>query len=187
VPINYKNVLKGNIVSTTLKTLLENSGYTVIPFGIESVIREILNMGYSEYRGITEFNDNLRHMPDFFVIDHELQKGWLVEVKYRSKLDEICRMDLASGVSNYGKWLPIYMILVVKDNCDEPTWQGGDNTEIKNIRVFKIESSEVSANFFVYQSCASRIQDIFPKLKDGFPEKTIKSAQDAILGFASSL
>jgi hypothetical protein len=80
--MNYKNRLKGAVTQVLMKSLLVDAGYHVVPLGIEEVIREVNFLDGKNYLEL-HLPTPLRKMPDFFVVDKNYRKHYLVEVKYR--------------------------------------------------------------------------------------------------------
>ena len=110
---SYPNMLKGNITQTILKTLLEDVGYTVVPFGIEEVFREIKDMPFEQKHYIPT---TLWKMPDFIVLDKEQKEVFMVEVKYRQCFDSKTFKDLETSLKQQLEfWNPIYLMLFSGD------------------------------------------------------------------------
>jgi hypothetical protein len=81
--IDYvQNKQKGKKGESTIYDLLENSGYTVMPFGIEQHNQDVIKKLRQNYECDT--NRMLRCMPDLVVIDPETDEAKLVEVKVRN-------------------------------------------------------------------------------------------------------
>jgi len=59
--------------------------YTVIPFGYETIIPELIQ--YTNQSDRKELIDNIRSAPDFALVSHDPKQVLLVEVKYRSRID----------------------------------------------------------------------------------------------------
>ena len=85
-PIDFsKQLIKGKVAEMIFEQMFRRvSGYTVIPFGYESIIPELVQYAEKEDRfGLIE---NIRNAPDFALISHDPKQVLLVEVKYRSGL-----------------------------------------------------------------------------------------------------
>ncbi|MGH7908586.1 MAG: hypothetical protein ACRENW_01905 [Thermodesulfobacteriota bacterium] len=127
--MEMENALKGHTICSIFETLLVDAGYHVVPFGIERVIREVRPLHAKDYLSVMESWQNLRLMPDLFVLDLEKKKGWLTEVKYKKKL-------LKSIVNEFKKykrtWIPFHIVLALLKPPD--SWTG----EVKHIRVFEV-------------------------------------------------
>jgi len=85
-PIDFsKQLIKGKVAEMIFEQMFRRvSGYTVIPFGYESIIPELVQYAEKEDRfGLIE---NIRNAPDFALVSHDPKQVLLVEVKYRSGL-----------------------------------------------------------------------------------------------------
>ena len=86
-PIDFsKQLIKGKVAEMIFEQMFRRvSGYTVIPFGYESIIPELVQYAEKEDRfGLIE---NIRNAPDFALVSHDPKQVPLVEVKYRSGLN----------------------------------------------------------------------------------------------------
>ncbi|HVU06619.1 MAG TPA: hypothetical protein VHE10_02430 [Candidatus Paceibacterota bacterium] len=80
-----KQLIKGKIAELVFDQMFREAGeYTVIPFGYESVVPELMQYTKGLDRSIL---DNIRNAPDFALVSHEPKEVSLVEVKYRSRVD----------------------------------------------------------------------------------------------------
>ncbi len=94
-----------------------------------------------------------------------------MEVKFRRYLHENLRRDL-EAVQKI--WSPFVLILVLEEPPRE--WTG----EVKHIRVFYIgPEDDLTIGFFHEQG--ERLQDVFSRLRDKWPDGTILTVQDACL------
>lgn len=85
-----KQLIKGKIAELVFDQMFrETRSYTVIPFGYESIVPEL--MQYAKGGESRELLNNIRNAPDFALVAHEPREVSLVEVKYRTNinLDEI--------------------------------------------------------------------------------------------------
>jgi hypothetical protein len=105
----FENMLKGNIAQTLFKTLLEDAGYSVVPFGVEGVYREI--------RDLTTYvplPPALQKMPDFVVTNKAKNEIYLVEVKYRKEWDIPILGKLGERLQEqFCHWNPLYLVFFV--------------------------------------------------------------------------
>jgi len=86
-PIDFsKQLIKGKVAELIFEQMFRRvNGYTVIPFGYESIIPELVQYAEKEDRfGLIE---NIRNAPDFALVSHDPKQVLLVEVKYRSGLN----------------------------------------------------------------------------------------------------
>ncbi len=111
-PIDFtKQLVKGRIAETVFSQMFRESGkYTVLEFGYEKIIPELVQAGQTENSRIIE---TLRTAPDFAIINNEMRRVRLVEVKYRRNLytDEV--LKIAQRMKN--SWNPSYLFLCTLD------------------------------------------------------------------------
>jgi hypothetical protein len=118
--MDYINRLKGAVTQVLLKSLLEDAGYRIVPLGIESVLREVATLPKADYVNLG-LPIQLRKLPDFFVASHEIDKTWLVEVKYRKRwndrVQESLEAEMKEQVQN---WHPLFLMLFVGHSVESP-------------------------------------------------------------------
>lgn len=109
--MRFANRLKGGVTQTLLRTLLQDGGYRIVPLGIEEVVREISVLPIEAYQALS-LPAILRSMPDFFVAQEDMQRTWLVEVKYRKQWNDEVRKALGSQIeSQVQTWGPLYLMV----------------------------------------------------------------------------
>lgn len=102
-----RNLVKGKIAETVFAQMLRESGaFTVLEFGYEKIIPELIQQGYTEDKGILE---TLRTAPDFAVINHENKQVHLIEVKYLHALDFRQILKYAKRMSE--SWNPSFLFV----------------------------------------------------------------------------
>lgn len=87
-PIDFsKQLIKGKVAEMVFEQMFKRvkDGYTVIPFGYEAIIPELVQ--YTEKEDRNGILENIRNAPDFALVSHMPKQVLLVEVKYRSVLD----------------------------------------------------------------------------------------------------
>jgi hypothetical protein len=86
-PIDFsKQLIKGKVAEMVFEQMFRRvEGYTVIPFGYESIIPELVQ--YAEKEDRNGLIENIRNAPDFALVSHNPKQVLLVEVKYRYQLD----------------------------------------------------------------------------------------------------
>lgn len=86
-PIDFsKQLIKGKVAELIFEQMFRRAkGYTVIPFGYESIIPELVQ--YAEKEDRNGLIENIRNAPDFALVSHDPKEVRLVEVKYRSSLN----------------------------------------------------------------------------------------------------
>ena len=78
------NLIKGKIAETIFAQMFrESRQFTVLEFGYEKIIPELIQQGYSQDNPTVNI---LRTAPDFAVIDHATSEVRLIEVKYQKPI-----------------------------------------------------------------------------------------------------
>lgn len=99
--------MKGRIAETVFEQMYRDTGnFTVLEFGYEKIVPELVQGGYSEHDDIV---DTLRTAPDFAVIDMRKKHVRLIEVKYRSKV--LPQYTLAIAERMRKTWNPSYLFI----------------------------------------------------------------------------
>lgn len=106
--INFaRNLVKGKIAETVFAQMLRETGeFTVLEFGYEKVIPELIQSGIS---GEDEMIETLRTAPDFAVINRLTKEVRLIEVKYRKNIRPSDIARLAKRMSE--SWNPSYLFV----------------------------------------------------------------------------
>ena len=132
-----RNLVKGKIAETIFGQMYRGAGeFTVLEFGYEKIIPELVQQGYKENNGMIE---TLRTAPDFAVIDRRTRNVKLIEVKYMRALNTSYVLKDAKRMSQ--SWNPSYLFVATLDGFyfDEI------NTIIDNKGdVSKLDSSHIS-------------------------------------------
>ena len=106
-----RNLVKGKIAETVFAQMLrETREFTVLEFGYEKVIPEMIQQGYEENNGMIE---TLRTAPDFAVINQKTKEVRLIEVKYMRNLNLAYVLRDAKRMS--GSWNPSYLFVATLD------------------------------------------------------------------------
>jgi len=106
-----RNLVKGKIAETVFAQMLrETRAFTVLEFGYEKVIPEMIQQGYDENNGMIE---TLRTAPDFAVINQQTKEVRLIEVKYMRALNHSYVLRDATRMS--GSWNPSYLFVATLD------------------------------------------------------------------------
>lgn len=111
-PINFtRQLVKGRVAETIFSQMFRQSGkYTVLEFGYEKIVPELVQGGHIENSRIIE---TLRTAPDFAIINNEMKAVRLVEVKYRRVLNPEHILKIAARMQN--SWNPSYLFLCTLD------------------------------------------------------------------------
>jgi len=106
--INFaRNLVKGKIAETVFAQMHREAGeFTVLEFGYEKIIPELVQQGYKENNGMIE---TLRTAPDFAVIDRKTRNVKLIEVKYMRALNIGYVLKDAERMSQ--SWNPSYLFI----------------------------------------------------------------------------
>ena len=105
-----KQLVKGRIAETIFAQMYRETGrFTVLEFGYERIIPELVQDGYDADTGIVE---TLRTAPDFAVIDKTKSHVQLVEVKYRSVMNNLEILKVAQRMR--ASWCPSYLFIATQ-------------------------------------------------------------------------
>ncbi|MEI8096961.1 MAG: hypothetical protein WCG73_02550 [Candidatus Moraniibacteriota bacterium] len=110
--INFaRNLVKGKIAETVFAQMLRQSGdFTVLEFGYEKIIPDLIQNGYEEGN---EMIETLRTAPDFAVINRSTREVRLIEVKYRHALSKLDILKVAKRM--HESWNPSYLFVATLD------------------------------------------------------------------------
>ncbi|MCB9810406.1 hypothetical protein H6781_02310 [Candidatus Nomurabacteria bacterium] len=102
-----RNLVKGKIAETVFAQMLRSTGqFTVLEFGYEKIIPELVGRGKSEN---DEMVEALRTAPDFAVINNKTKEVHLIEVKYRHNFSNSAVLSIAKRMS--ASWNPSYLFV----------------------------------------------------------------------------
>lgn len=103
-----RNLVKGKIVETIFAQMLRDTGdFTVLEFGYEKIIPELVQQGYSD------IVETLRTAPDFVVINKTTKEVKLIEVKYQHILNIDYVLKDAQRMSQ--SWNPSYLFIATPE------------------------------------------------------------------------
>ena len=106
-----RNLVKGKIAETIFAQMLrETRTFTVLEFGYEKIIPELVQQGYDENNIMLE---TLRTAPDFAVINQQTKEVRLIEVKYMRSLNFNYVLKDAERMSE--SWNPSYLFIATLD------------------------------------------------------------------------
>jgi len=106
-----RSLVKGRIAETIFAQMFRDSGkYTVLEFGYEKIVPEIMRQSYNRENPIIE---SLRVAPDFAVIDQTTKEVRLIEVKYRWRLNADDILECAKKM--HASWNPSYLFIATLD------------------------------------------------------------------------
>jgi hypothetical protein len=106
-----RNLVKGKIAETIFAQMLrESKKFTVLEFGYEKLVPELVQQGYNENYGIIEM---LRSAPDFAVINKTKKEVRLIEVKYMHSINKDFVMKAATRM--HASWNPSYLFIATLD------------------------------------------------------------------------
>jgi hypothetical protein len=81
-----QNFIKGKIAEIIFDQMFrEQKEFTVIPFGYDRMLPELAQ--YAREAEYQQVIDNIRSAPDFALVSQNRKKVFLIEVKYRAKLN----------------------------------------------------------------------------------------------------
>lgn len=106
-----KKLVKGKIAETIFSQMFRESGdFTVLEFGYEKIIPEMIQRGVSVKNPMVE---TLRTAPDFAVIERGTRQVKLIEVKYQHELNKSYTLKAATRMSQ--SWNPSYLFIATLD------------------------------------------------------------------------
>lgn len=110
--VNFtRQLVKGKIAETIFSQMFRESGnFTVLEFGYEKVIPEMIQQGFNESNPMIE---TLRTAPDFAIIDRDTRQVKLIEVKYQHSLSFEYTLQAANRMSQ--SWNPSYLFIATLD------------------------------------------------------------------------
>jgi hypothetical protein len=113
--LEFRNVLKGQLTQSLVKTLFERAGYRVTRLGVEEIFAEIQHLDAAQYHSLS-LPENLRFLPDFLVAEPELQKVFLLEVKFRRTFDATSAHSLYETLATQRQyWGESFAILTIAE------------------------------------------------------------------------
>lgn len=106
-----RNLVKGKIAETIFAQMLRESGdFTVLEFGYEKIVPELVQEGYNENKETLEI---LRTSPDFAVINKKTKGVSLVEVKYLHRLNAEYVYRYAHRMAE--SWNPSFLFMATQE------------------------------------------------------------------------
>lgn len=135
--IKFTNVVKGQITQGLLKTLLERAGYRVTRLGVEELFNEVVHLDKEHYQSLN-LPLNLRSLPDLIVAEQDLERVFLVEVKFRRKFDEKAAKSLFNSLKAQRKyWEDSYAVIMIAES-----WASDNRFHQDYIRVIPPDKTE---------------------------------------------
>ncbi len=187
--MKYRNRLKGSVTQALVRSLLTDAGITVVPLGIEEVVREVSDMEAAQYAAL-DLPDTLKKLPDFFAVNRERTKSWLIEVKFRKTWNEEVQKQLYNILREQVEtWHPLYLIIFFGDTPSH--FPGQPSSWIRVAKLIwngdlSVVKDDVQKHWYdVDWKAFSRIQDTFPEL--GAPEKWEAAVLDATISVSRGL
>jgi len=129
-----KDLIKGKIAEIIFQQMFCEAGkYTIIPFGYESIMPQLTQC--EKFSKAQKVIDNIRHSPDFVLISQSKESVYLVEVKYRSKLNKESIKNDANKQIN--RWHPSWIFVATLDgfyfdNCSKIIKNNGEVAKLEN-------------------------------------------------------
>lgn len=114
--MEFKTKLKCQIMQGLMTSLLEDVNYEVVPLGHDHVLENVRTLSLENYKKLN-VTQSLRRLPDFFIYDNDMGKGWLVEVKLRAKWNAKTRAELHSHLmKQVESWKPLHMVIFLGEH-----------------------------------------------------------------------
>lgn len=133
-----RNLVKGKIAETIFAQMLrETREFTVLEFGYEKIIPELVQQGYDEGNITIE---TLRTAPDFAVINQKNRQVKLIEVKYLRTISSEYVLKYATKMSQ--SWNPSYLFIATLDGfyfdkIDVIIKNNGNISKLKHAQISK--------------------------------------------------
>lgn len=106
-----RRLVKGKIAETIFAQMLRDTNeFTVLEFGYEKIIPELVQRGYGDNSPMVE---TLRTAPDFAVINQKTKEVRLIEVKYRSTMKDGEILEVADRMAQ--SWNPSFLFIATLD------------------------------------------------------------------------
>lgn len=170
--MNFSNRLKGSVTESLIRSLLADCGLTVVPLGIEEVIREMAELSQERYLALS-LPDSLRKLPDFFATNKDRSKSWLIEVKFRKTWTNEVRDELELKLTpQVNVWSPLYLVLFYGesphpyDTTGPAAWIRVGELRIKDTKLHVMDKGVLKPWSESKWNSMDRIQDVFPELND---------------------
>lgn len=109
--MNIESLIKSKIAVLIVNFILQDSGYTVIPYGSEDILGRLVQAGIKKNSEVSKI---LFNMPSFIVIDKKKEPVFL-KVKFKSKNKPGRNIDWGyKQINEY--WPNTYMVIVTNEN-----------------------------------------------------------------------
>lgn len=111
--INFsRRLIEGKITELIFSQMFRASGeFTILPIGYENTSPELAQ--YQHLVRIQQVLENIRNAPDFALISQDKTEVFLVEVKFRSYLENKYVLPLAEELTK--KWDPCYLFIATRE------------------------------------------------------------------------
>jgi len=161
--VDFRNIVKGQVTQTLVKTLFEESGYRVDRLGIEEVIRDVKRLDIKSYNALN-LPSGLRKLPDLFVTNAGMDEAWLIEVKYRRRLDYRNSESLYKILQQqYEFWPDTYVVLINGDSADKDKHQ--DIIRVITPETFKKMKIQLEHDFPRFYRYSKPLHEVFTEFK----------------------
>jgi hypothetical protein len=166
-----EKILKGRIGECLVEELLKQCGNEVYRFGFEAVLQNLTQIE-KHFDGESEVGQRIRSIPDFIVINKD-KKPFLVEVKFRSKLEEFGAYEnekqMLERIRKFWKAKLIFLTI------EKPYFRISENPYLDNdeklIWIPLVDDRDLN----VSQDCLAELNPIvenyLPKVSQGVEEK----------------
>lgn len=109
----FTNIVKAQLTQGLIKTLFERAGYRVTRLGVEELFVEIIHLDEEQYKSLN-FPLALRYLPDLLSADHDLNRAFLLEVKFRKDFNEFSIKHLYHELKKQRQyWLDSYTVILI--------------------------------------------------------------------------
>src|SRR5947209_6471825 len=115
----FTNIVKAQITQGLVKTLFETAGYRVTRLGVKELFAEVTHLTEDEYKSLN-LPLGLRYLPDLLVADRDLNRAFLLEVKFRKDFNDRSMKDLHFELKRQREYWPdSYAVLLIANSFVE--------------------------------------------------------------------
>jgi len=110
----HDDLIEGGAIKELIRVMLENSGYTVYPYGYEGTFADIRKKLTDKEARNSRTARRIRSSPDLLVYDDTKKDLMLVEVKMRRAPRETKILYIGDRIANYKEfWSDCVLVIVV--------------------------------------------------------------------------
>jgi uncharacterized protein YcgL (UPF0745 family) len=106
-----RSLIKGKIAEIIFQQMfLETNEFQVIPLGVEYVLPDLTQWKHEHHQStFKKISDNLSSSPDFLLLSKNNSHIFLIEVKYRSRLDREDVKEIAENIHKHWDYAWLFL------------------------------------------------------------------------------